>query len=242
MSDKVKMDFHFPKLAEKFKRHEDEIKLLMIATVQANRGMLFDAEGAYNSHPKWAPLKFRQGQILKDRGNLSRSIAPGNPTGRAGIDGIAQFRGDMIEIGSTLAYARLMNDGTTKMPDGKLTAKNAKALRIPLPPGKKASDFAKTASKTASTGRSFIKKTNEEIKEMRSDIRSTLNPKRRRALGKLIKKKQDQINRTNPSSKYMFRKSVKIPARPFDQWNQQDQMEMEATVSNKLLQILFEGD
>ena len=128
------IDFRFPDWRGKVKRHEAQLMLFCVAQIQTNRGMLFDQEGGYNGHRRWPALKFRSGQILAKRGALKRSLAPTNPKGTPGSDGIVRFTGDMIIIGTNLLYARMMNDGTAKMPGGVLRPKNAKALKIPLPP------------------------------------------------------------------------------------------------------------
>lgn len=202
MSSSLEFVFTFPDWAGKIKRHLNEINLFIAAQVQFNRGMLFDQEGAYNGRPRWRELVFRNGQILSNRGVLRKSIAPVNPKGKPGPNGIVQFNGGTITVGTSVAYARLMNDGTTKMPGGKLVAKNAKALMIPLPGGKQASAVAKVLKHESST---------------------------------LLKPKPGGgYSREN----VIFRKSVKIPARPFDDWNKEDQQELDAAVINKLTQVM----
>lgn len=171
----IDIDFKFPDWAAKVKARERELNLFIAANVQFNRGMLFDREGAYNGRSRWEPLKMRQGQILSKSGALRKSIAPYNSRGTPGPSGVVRFAGDTIHIGTTLIYARMMNDGTTKMPDGVLRPKNAMALKIPLGGGK-----------------------------------------------------------------FMFRKSVKIPARPFSDWNESDQEELDGALLNKITQVLNE--
>lgn len=201
----VEFIFKFPDWAEKVKRRMNEINLFLAAQIQFNRGMLFDQEGAYNGRPRWRELAFRNGQILSNRGVLRKSIAPLNPKGREGPDGIVRIAGDFITVGTKVLYARLMNDGTTKMPGGKMVAKNGKALMIPLPNGKAASPLAKTLRKTESS--------------------TLLTPKPGGGYSK---------------SNVIFRKSVKIPARPFDTWNKEDQEEIDAGLINKLVQVMNE--
>lgn len=170
---KVEMKFEFPNLSEKLRRKVQEVYVFMAATMQTNRGMLFDQEGAYNGHPKWAPLKFRQGQILSDRGTLRKSLAPVPSLGVPGTDGIVMIAPDNITIGTKLYYAAMMNWGTTGLSGGVLKPVRAKALKIP-----------------------------------------------------------------DGKGGFMFRKSVKIPARHFDEWNDADQQEMEEALANKLASIL----
>lgn len=203
MSNLVTMSFKFPDWPKKVLRAKKELALFQAAQIQFNRGMLFDKEGAYNGRPRWAELKFRNGMILSKRGTLRKSIAPINPKGSAGPDGIVRFSGDKITVGTSLMYARLMNDGTTKLPGGVLRPVKAKALMIPLPNGKAATDAAKSLRKGASSLLS-------------------VNPKTGRT------------QKTN----VIFRKWVRIPARPFDDWTAEDQNEFEIAVENKVWEVL----
>lgn len=140
----IAAELKFPNLAARLKAATKQIGDEMIVAIQTNRGMLFDAEGAYNGHAAWDPLVLRSGQVLANRGVLKKSIAPGNGNGQAGPGGIAKMSDDgLVTVGTDLAYARLMNFGTTKMPDGIMRPTHAKALRIPIPGGKAATDTAK---------------------------------------------------------------------------------------------------
>lgn len=188
MANLVEIDFEMPQLAPKFRRKIKEIYLFIAAQIQTNRGFLFNAEGAYNGHKKWAPLKFRQGQILSKSGTLRKSLAPTPARGLPGNDGIVRISGETVTVGTKLFYARLMNDGTTKMPGGVLKAVNAKALKIPLPSGKSATPLSKN---------------------LRKD-----------------------------NGGFMFRKSVKIPARPYDEWTTNDQKDLDEALGNKIAQVL----
>lgn len=195
----LEIKLEFPKWAEKLEAKRQEINEFVAAMMQTNRGMLFDREGAYNGHPKWKPLVFRTGMILSNRGILRRSIAPINPDGKPGPGGIVSFSGESITIGTRVAYAALMNEGTANLPGGVLRPVNAKALMIPLPAGKKATQTAKDLRKGSS------KSTREGA------------PKNERVI---------------------FRKSVRIPARRFDQWNEADQQELGEALRNKIVQVL----
>jgi len=201
----AEIDFKFPDLYGVFKAAEEEINLFIAAQIQTNRGMLFDQEGQFNGHDKWAPLRLRVGQALSDRGVLRKSIAPANPTGTPGPEGYVRFSSDVIIVGSQLIYASMMNDGTTKMPGGVLRPKNAKALKIPLPAGKNATDYAKALRKTAKT-----------VSYEAADG---------------VMKKQ----------KVIFRKFVRIPARNFTDWNEQDASELNEALSVKLVEIMKRG-
>ncbi len=225
----IAIEFKFPDWENKLKAAKDELYVFVAAIMQTNRGMLFDAEGAYNGHEKWAPLKLRVGQILKLTGTLSQSMGPMGAKGKPGPSGIVRFNGDEVTIGTTLAYARLMNDGTVKMPGGKLVAKNAKALKIPLPKG-----LAQTEASKELRG----KKTDQQIAKIREKMRRMRS---QNSIDKAtFKIKQLEARKANGQggSDFIFRKSVKIPARPFDQWNDQDQAELEASLVNKIAEIL----
>lgn len=87
--------------------------LIIAATIQTQRGFIFDHEGQYNGHEKWEPLKLRPGQILKDTGTLSKSIGPRNdgtrPARSKGT--ILQAKGDMVTVGTDIKYADIHDRG-----------------------------------------------------------------------------------------------------------------------------------
>lgn len=201
----VDVQFKWPDLEARLQKAEPEIKLFLAATIQTNRGMLFDSEGKHNGRPGWAPLVLRAGQVLSDRGVLRKSMAPYSADGKPGPNGTVVIQPDAIIIGTNLLYARLMNDGTTKMPGGKMVAKNAKALKIPIPAGRNATPVAKKLRKNAKT---------------------------------LSYEVAEGVQR---QGKFIFRKSVRIPARPFDDWNNQDQEELDAALINKTAEVLNRG-
>jgi len=121
------------------KAHEKDIYLVLAAAMQTNRAMMFDQDGADNGKPKWAKLKWRKGRPLQARGVLRKSFAPQNNgiTPGKGEGTIVRVAAPQVQIGTNLFYARLMNDGTTKMPGGVLRPTSAKALKIPIPKGLK---------------------------------------------------------------------------------------------------------
>ena len=225
----VDVDFKFPDLNAKMKRAEEAINLFIAAQIQFNRGMLFDQEGAYNGHPKWADLKFRNGQILTNRGTLRKSIAPYNPRGTAGPDGIVRFSSDTITVGTKLGYARLMNDGTTKMPGGVLRPVNAKALKIPVPKGMNAGPAAKAIQSGASARK--LAALNDKMSRARTSAART-------KIQAQIDRLQRRLAKGGGDVDFIFRKSVKIPARPFDNWTEEDVAELEEALSNKVVEIL----
>lgn len=231
----VQIDFKMPDMAKKFRGKRDEIYRFIAAQMQTNRGMLFDKEGAYNGHPKWEGLKFRVGQILSSRGTLRKSLSPPNPRGRPGPDGIARYTGDTITIGTSLMFAELMNDGTAKLPGGVLRARNAKALAIPLPAGKRATDLAKELRKKESVGRKDLQK---KVIALRGHYRKTKSSKQKKLIMERLLRYEKRMKNMGKTQRVIFRKSVKIPARPFNIWNDQDHHELEAALTNKIAEVL----
>lgn len=135
----IKIEFSLEDLAAKFKKMQNDIQMVLAATMQTNRAMMFDKDGADNDKPQWAPLNthFRSGRPLQNRGDLRKSLAPQNDGVKPGHgpDGIVQFEGQRVTIGTKLLKARMMNDGTVNMPGGVLRPVHVKALKIPLPGG-----------------------------------------------------------------------------------------------------------
>lgn len=144
----LEFNWKFPDWQDKVLRALPEIRLFIAAQMQTNRGLLFDSEGSRNGHEKWKKPLFRNGMALSSRGTLRKSMGPmakNKPITNVGT--IVRFNGDNITIGTNLMIARLMNDGTKNLPGGKLVPVNAKALKIPLPGGKRATSLAKTLRK-----------------------------------------------------------------------------------------------
>lgn len=230
MTDLLAIEFKFPNWAGKVKAHADELNLLQASIVQANRGMLFDSEGSHNGHTKWAPLKFRAGQILSKRGNLRRSIAPRNPKGTPGDDGIVSFTADTITVGTRLLYARMMNDGTTKLPGGVLTPKNAKALKIPIPQGKSAGPAAKAIQTAALAPKIAVAHKRAMMAKAGSKTQERAYATWQRLLEKAKAGKGDV--------KFIFVTKVKIDPRNFTDWNSEDQAEVDAALMSKVIEIM----
>lgn len=201
----LQIGFKFPDWKGRLKKHAQQLNLFAAAQIQTNRGLLFDSEGRHNGRDGWEPLAFRNGQVLSRYGTLRKSIAPYNSKGKPGDGGFVKFSGDTITIGTNLLYARMMNWGTTKMPDGVLRPTRAKALMIPLPPGKWANE------------------------ETRADLIESGSVRR-------IKKRTPEGNKKRMD--VIFRKSVRIPARRFDDWNEQDQAEFDAALMNEIIRVL----
>lgn len=257
----VGIQFKFPKWEQKLKRAHEEINLFLAADMQTNRGMLFDAEGGRNGHQKWAPLVFRNGMILAKRGTLRKSIAPKNDGRRpgAGPDGIVRFSGATITVGTSLFYARIMNDGTAKLPGGVIRAKHAKALKIPVD-----SSFLKSqkirkglleedlGNEEGMKRKASLERRIVRIQRLLSESKSASSRRKQQAyLTKLnaqlraskdrkeIEELARRKNRVEGSKgNFIFRKSVRIKARPFDTWTDQDQNELELALRNKLVEIL----
>jgi phage gpG-like protein len=253
----VDIEFKFPDWAGKLKRHADALNRLQAAVIQTNRGMIFDSEGSYNGRPAWAPLKFRSGQVLSRRGTLRKSIAPRNSRGVAGQDGIVRFEADAIVVGTRLAYARMMNNGSVGLPGGVLRAKNAKALRIPIPSGEDANDNARDvraapitkrlneASAKLTKARARREKSRKRFEKTGSDAALKAAIGSERTLLRLsetvakLRARAGKIHQTGKGGQgFIFRKWVRIPARRFDDWNAQDQREMDAALMAKITEIL----
>ncbi len=195
----IEATFKFPDLADKLRLAADKIRQELVVAMQTNRGMLFDAEGAYNGHTPWKGLLLRAGQILASRGVLKKSLAPDSPTGQAGPGGYVKSDPQIVTIGTNVAYASTMNWGTTRMPGGVMRPVNGQALRIPLPEGKRATEMAKE-------------------------------------LGKGKKRSTDAHD--GKEKKFIFVKSVKIPARRFDDVTPQDTREFRDALEAALAEAL----
>jgi phage gpG-like protein len=116
----------FAAYAEKINR---EVPGLIAATLQTNRGMIFDKSGRYNGRRKWKKLRCRSGMPLKDRGTLSQSMGPRNDGLHPGhaTGSILRMTGALegtVTVGTNIAYAAIQNDG------GVIYPKTAKALRF----------------------------------------------------------------------------------------------------------------
>lgn len=167
----VVIELNLPDWSAARERILSEVPGLIAATLQTQRGMIFDQSGAYNGRPAWPDLRCRNGMPLKDRGTLAQSIAPrndglrpGRSTGTilrtmGGLDGITT-------VGSSLAYASVQNNGATIVPV------RARALRFKC------------------------------------------------------------------HGRWVFRKKVVIPPRPFADWTHQDQNELVTTVENYVKYVL----
>lgn len=230
----VGISFEFPDLYSKLKNALPEINRFVAAQMQTNRGMLFDAEGAYNGHKKWAPLVLRHGQILSDRGNLRKSLAPTNAKGYPGRDGIVRFEGESITIGTRLVYASLMNDGTASLPGGVLRPVNAQALAIPLPAGKSATDTAKGLQRGSATKQQMV----DKIALMERQLTLIEDPGKAAKLQERIRRYKSRAESTPKNQRVIFRKSVKIPARPFNTWTPEDEDELTEALTNKIAEVL----
>lgn len=251
----VDVEFQFPNWPAKIRRAQRELNLFIAAQIQFNRGMLFDTEGSHNGRPGWETLKLRAGMILSKRGTLRKSIAPFNPSGTPGRDGIVRFAGDVIQVGTQLAYARMMNDGTTKLPGGVLRPKRAKALKIPLPSGASATPAAKEAraggldatiakehkalgnlAKRAAKARTFSHRSDAALNRA-SRAESAWRLKMQR-IQKLNERRARIASKGTGGRNFLFVTKVRIPARPFDDWNEQDQADLDGALFVKVAEVL----
>lgn len=225
--------FRFPDWAKRVKSRKQEILLALAASIQTNRGMLFDAEGAHNGHNRWPALKLRDGMILSSRGVLRRSIAPMNPSGRPGVKGVVTIAGEEVSIGTTIAYARMMNNGTVGLPGGVLRPKKAGGvLRIPLPQGDKANENAKDIQRSAN---------NRKIAQLQFKFGKARKDTSKARLRAQISRLRNMNAKGKGPVRFLFVRSVKIEPRPFDKINETDRKEFTAAVRNKVLEILNGG-
>lgn len=122
----VEIEFKMPNYMERFKSQFNRLMIAIASDVQTNRGLLFDAEGAYSAHDKWRDLKtgenkkfgkngLQMRQILRRSGALKNSIAPMSQDGKSGPGGYVNFSGDVknavVAVGTNLKYARIHDQG-----------------------------------------------------------------------------------------------------------------------------------
>jgi phage gpG-like protein len=210
----IDIKFEFPDLLRKVQEKENEINLLIAATLQTNRGLMFDDANA--SRTPWLPPKLRDGAPLSQKGPLRQSFAPRNDgiTPAKHPDGIVKMGDGVVTIGTTLAYAPILNDG------GIIRPKKGKWLWIPLPDGKANSSNAPT--KEAKT------------------LRKAVGRKSKKNNGwKWVKTEGGAIVVRAPSGKvFLLARKGTIPARPMTEWSPDDQQELEETLRNKIAEIL----
>jgi phage gpG-like protein len=128
MSQLVTIDFKMPDYFEIFKKSLKRIQISIAADIQTSRGLIFDGEGQYQDHQKWADLKsglnlkkekngLQTRQILRKTGALKNSLSPSTPSGKAGPDGYVRLEGDIktpvVAVGTNLKYARIHDQGGT---------------------------------------------------------------------------------------------------------------------------------
>lgn len=210
----VGIEMKFPEWLLRLKQREDEIYLLVAATMQTNRGQMFDTSNA--GRTLWAPLKLRDGQPLSQRGALRQSFGPSNDGRRPAKhpDGIVKFASGVVTIGTSVAYAPIHNLG------GVIRPVKSKFLWIPLPDGKANSSNAPT----------------DEAKKLRKSVG-------RRKKGdtgwKWTKNEEGTLIVRSPSGKvFLLAKKVEIPKRPMDEWISSDQEELEGVLQAKIAEVL----
>lgn len=218
-----------PDYAKRFRGRSDRINRFMAAQMQTLVGLRFDAEGAYNGHPKWKPPVFRDGKPLLDRGTLRKSLSPvkgknSQSGATAGPGGYIKYSGNIIAIGTRLKYAPLMNYG------GIVRPVNAEALAIPLPSGKRASDFARVARADSSSKKDLGFK----ISELQRQIATGGSTDKLQAK---LKRYQEAMSRGPKNQRVIFRKKVTIPARQFNDLNYRDRNELRVSLKNLMNKI-----
>lgn len=137
----IEIKMEFPPLGDELAAAKKDLQIFIAAQIQTNRGQLFDANGDYNGHKSWAAPLLRVGQPMSMTGALRNSIGPNQ--GQAGPSGFVRFQGDLVSVGTSLAYAETVCKGAV------IHAAPGHALKIPIPGGKRATETAKTLRKGA---------------------------------------------------------------------------------------------
>jgi phage gpG-like protein len=202
MSELVRIEWKFPNLKMAVEKREMEIYMLIAASMQTNRGMMFDNSNA--GRTPWEKPKLRDGQPLSQKGALRQSFGPTNDGKRPAKNpgGIVKFNAGVVTIGTDLKYASILNTG------GIIRPKRFPVLWIPLPDG---------AAKSSNAPSKLTKQLKKEFKAGTGTA-------------PIVKGRNGKF--------YLLAKKATIPARPMDEWNQEDQIEMEETLRNKLEEIL----
>lgn len=239
----TRIRFDFPDLEGRLTSAMPRIMNVLAASMQTNRRLLFASGGSYNGHPGWAPLQFRVGQPLLRGGarGLSGSMGPRNDgrTPGRGVESILEINGEKVTIGTSLKYARLMNDGTSKMPGGVLRPVRAKALMIPLPQGKSATQAAKDLGASEGVTR---RKIMGQLEKTSKSFTKNPTPQKAAALRKMREKlERMQEGGAKITQRVIFRKWVRIPERNFDTITAQDQAEFGETLGNIITKVLNGG-
>lgn len=227
---RVRFKFDFPDLKSLVERERENLKLLQAATMQTQRGMLFDQEGAYNGHQRWPDLQFRSGQILSRGGarGLRGSIAPRN-NGKApgrGSHTILEMMSSgammSVTIGSSLIYAETHDQGAT------IHAKPGKYLKIPLPVGQWANEKTRGIQKHQAARKS--------ADLAAKAVKASTPAARDRYLNQLERIKRQLDKGTFKA--VLFRKKVVIPRRNFTDVNDMDLQEIRVTLTNYLESLI----
>lgn len=240
----IRIDFKLPDFAAKIQANASEIALFLAAQLQTNRGLMFD-DGNAGRPTKWAPLKYRVGMPLSLTGTLRKSWQ-GDFNGKPGPNGIVRANLDKVTVGTTLAYAMIHNTG------GVITPKNKPVLWIPLPQGKKTSANAPTKhTKELISGpkkKERLRKLEGQFERAKARYRKTGSQAHKEKMVHL-RVKHDELakeleGKTYPpivhykGKVFMLAKKVTIPRRPMDEWTNEDQIEIETALRNKLVEVM----
>lgn len=213
-SQLIRIDAKFPRWAERFQAMMPEILLFIAAQLQTNRGLMFDNANQGRPTP-WKDPLLRDGQPLSARGTLRKSWAPntrGNKPG-SGPGSIVKIQGDIVTIGTSLPYAPILNDG------GVIKPLNGKWLWIPIPRGSILSSQAPT--------------------DLARSMRKSAGKKPKNTDWKWTKQPGGPIIVLGPGGKaFLLAKQAKIPARPMNEWTQEDVQELSIALRNKYEAIL----
>lgn len=157
----VKIDFKYPDFIGQASLLKKNLPGLIAATLQTQRAMIFDREGAYNGRTRWAPLKCRKGQILSLRGTLRKSIGPmpaGPVTPGFATGSIVRYGAGVVTIGTSIKYAHVHEKGAVIVPVSK------KALRY------KCGDRWVFSKKSVIPPRPFGDFTQQDVAELKDTV------------------------------------------------------------------------
>ncbi len=214
MARLISINAKFPKWFEKFKRMENDIFLFIAATLQTNRGMMFDDANAGRPTP-WKDPVLREGMPLSQRGTLRKSWAPqmGRDKPGNGPGSIVRYAGGVVTIGTSLAKAPILNNGGVILP------KKGKWLWIPLPRGSALSSNHPT--------------------DVAKELKASAGKRKKNQEWKWTKKPGQPIVVLGPGGKvWMLAKKVTIPPRPMNQWTVDDQKEVSEALKGKMERVL----
>lgn len=210
----VTVSSSIPRWAQRFRALLPQLNAFLAAQMQTNRGFLFLHSGSYNGHEAWKPPKLRDGQPLRDKGTLMKSIGPITRAKTGRVQPIrnegtfVKYGLNYVTVGTTLKKARILNDG------GVIVPKKKKLLWIPLSTNKNRASEAVT--------KAIAKHKHNKKAGNRGQVTLGGAPIVRLPNGKF----------------FMLAKKVVIPPRPFDKVTKQDRDEIAFALTEEVSRCL----